>query len=62
MNYTHLTHHERYQIYILKKAGHNPSAIAPRRPATTDFFAEAAILLWSEHHEIPIDAYRNFMV
>jgi len=28
MNYTHLTHHERYQIYILKRAGHNPSAIA----------------------------------
>jgi len=28
MNYTHLTHHERYQIYILKKAGHNPSTIA----------------------------------
>ncbi len=28
MNYTHLTHHERYQIYILKTAGHNPSSIA----------------------------------
>ena len=28
MNYTHLTQDERYQIYILLKAGHNPSEIA----------------------------------
>jgi IS30 family transposase len=28
MTYTHLTQDERYQIYILKKAGHDQSAIA----------------------------------
>lgn len=28
MSYTHLTRHERYQIYILKRAGHSQSAIA----------------------------------
>ncbi|WP_133372151.1 helix-turn-helix domain-containing protein, partial [Sulfurirhabdus autotrophica] len=28
MNYTHLTQKERYQIYALKKAGHNQSEIA----------------------------------
>ncbi len=28
MNYTHLTHHERYQIHILKRAGHSQNAIA----------------------------------
>ncbi len=28
MDYTHLTQDERYQIYILKKAGHNQNAIA----------------------------------
>lgn len=28
MNYTHLTQHERYQIYVLKKAGHKQSEIA----------------------------------
>ena len=28
MNYTHLTHYERYQIYILKTVGHNPSTLA----------------------------------
>jgi IS30 family transposase len=28
MNYTHLTPHERYQIYVLKKAGHDKSDIA----------------------------------
>lgn len=37
MNYTHLTQHERYQIYVLKKAGHKQSEIARlinRSPAT----------------------------
>ncbi len=28
MNYTHLTREERYQIYALKKAGHQQSEIA----------------------------------
>ena len=28
MNYTHLTQEERYQIYALKKAGHNQNEIA----------------------------------
>lgn len=37
MNYTHLTQDERYQIYILMKAGHSQSAIAVllnRHPST----------------------------
>lgn len=37
MNYTHLTHEERYQIYALKKAGLNQSEIArvlERHPST----------------------------
>ncbi|RCS58612.1 helix-turn-helix domain-containing protein [Parvibium lacunae] len=37
MNYTHLTQEERYQIYALKKAGHNPTEIAhvlERHPST----------------------------
>lgn len=37
MNYTHLTHEERYQIYALKKAGHTQREIArvlERQPST----------------------------
>jgi IS30 family transposase len=37
MNYTHLAHEERYQIYALKKAGHDQKSIAKvlgRHPAT----------------------------
>ena len=37
MNYTHLTQNERYQIYILSKAGHKRNEIAKllnRHPST----------------------------
>jgi IS30 family transposase len=37
MNYTHLAYEERYQIYALKKAGHDQKSIAKvlgRHPAT----------------------------
>jgi len=37
MNYTHLTQNERYQIYILSRAGHKQREIAKllnRRPST----------------------------
>jgi IS30 family transposase len=37
MNYTHLTQNERYQIYILSRAGHKQNEIAEllnRHPST----------------------------